>query len=218
MRVDPSTHPTVGTAPDGTVLTSAPQDTAVDHATAAARRVVDALLRTDRTNANLERVAEELNSIAEHLEEHAPAVAERLVDMWAGEGVTRHDPVTGPENAIAPPLVVEGREDGSVQSVVTLTMPYQGPPGHAHGGVSALLLDHLLGVANAWAGRSGATAQLNVRYHRPTPLFEPLTLTGRLVAQDGRKINTIGDIRTADGTVCVSVEALFVDKTVPRPR
>ncbi|MBF0662859.1 PaaI family thioesterase [Rhodococcus sp. (in: high G+C Gram-positive bacteria)] len=218
MRVDPNVHPTVGNAPDGTILTSAPQDTAVDRAAAAARRVVDALLRTDRDNANLERVAEELDSIAAHLEEHAPEVQERLVDMWHGEGVTRHDPVTGPENALAPPLVLAGREDGSVEGVVTLTFPYQGPPGHVHGGVSALLIDHTLGVANAWAGRSGATAQLNVRYHRPTPLFEPLTVTGRLVREEGRKIETVGEIKTADGAVCVSVEALFIDKTVPRPR
>ena len=211
-------HPTVGHAPDGTGLTSAPQDRPVDRATTAARRVVDALLRTDRTNANLLRVAEELDNIAEHLDEHSPEIAERLVDMWHGEGVTRHDPVTGPENAIAPPLTLAGRADGSVEGDVTLTFPYQGPPGHLHGGVAAMLLDHTLGVANAWAGRSGATAQLNVRYHRPTPLFEPLTVSGRMVAEDGIKINTVGDIRTADGTVCVSVEALFIDKTVPRPR
>jgi hypothetical protein len=194
--VNTSTHPTFENSTAGTVLTSPSDGAAVDRATEAARRVIDALLRTDRANANLERVAEELNSIAEHLEEHAPAVAERLIDMWNGEGVTRHDPVTGPENALAPPVVLEGLADGSVQGTVTLTIPYQGPPGHVHGGVSALLLDHVLGVANAWGGKSGMTAQLSMRYHRPTPLFEPLTLTGKLIG----------------------VEGLFIDKTVPRPR
>ena len=132
--MDLGSHPTAATHPGGTILTSPPQDAPVDRATAAARRVVDAMLRTDRGNANLDRVAEELNSIAEHLEQHSPEVAERLIDMWNGEGVTRHDPVTGPENAIAPPLVLEGLADGSVQGVVTLTLPYQGPPGHVHGG------------------------------------------------------------------------------------
>ena len=212
------THPTFRDSADGTVLTSARAGDPIDRATDAARRVVDALLRTDRTNANLERVTEELDGIAEHLEEHAPAVAERLIDMWSGEGVTRHDPVTGPENAIAPPLVLEGRGDGTVCGTVTLTMAYQGPPGHVHGGVSALLLDHVLGVANAWYGRSGMTAQLSTRYHRPTPLFEPLTISGSVASVDGRKIHAEGDIRTADGQVCVSVEGLFIDKTVPRPR
>lgn len=216
--MDLGNHPTVESHADGTVLTSAPQDVPVDRATAAARRVVDAMLRTDRANANLDRVAEELTSIADHLEEHAPAVAERLIDMWNGEGVTRHDPVTGPENAIAPPLVLAGLADGSVQGIVALTLPYQGPPGCVHGGVSALILDHVLGVANAWGGKAGMTAQLNVRYHRPTPLFEPLTVTGKQISVDGRKIRTVGDIKTDSGEVCVSVEGLFIDAAVPRPR
>ncbi len=208
---------TVRINPDRPVLTSPPADTPVDHATEAARRVINALLCTDRNNASLERVAEELTSIAEHLEHHAPAVRERMIDMWGGEGTTRHDPVTGPENAIAPPLALAGKEDGSIEGVVTLNLPYQGPPGCVHGGVSALLLDHTLGVANYWAGVDGMTAQLNVRYHRPTPLFEPLTITGRQVSVEGRKIRTVGDI-SADGEVCVSVEGLFINKHLPRPR
>jgi len=61
------------------------------------------------------------------------------------------------------------------------------------------------------------TAQLNVRYHRPTPLFEPLTITGRQVAVEGRKIRTVGDI-SAGGELCVSVEALFINKHLERPR
>ncbi|WP_346764574.1 PaaI family thioesterase [Rhodococcus sp. HNM0569] len=211
-------HPTFRTAEAPLVLTSPRSDAPVDRATDAARRVVDALLRTDRANANLERVAEELDSIAAHLEEHAPEVADRLVDMWRGEGVTRHDPVTGPENAVAPPLVLEGLADGTVRGTVTLTLAYQGPPGCVHGGVSALLLDHTLGVANAWAGRAGMTAQLSTRYHRPTPLFEPLVVSGKLISVDGRKIRTVGDITTAAGELCVSVEGLFIDKAVPRPR
>ena len=62
------------------------------------------------------------------------------------------------------------------------------------------------------------TAQLSTRYHRPTPLFEPLTISGKFLSKDGRKIHTVGEIKTADGELCVSVEGLFIDKTVPRPR
>lgn len=215
---DAKAHPSVHNAPDGTVLTPVAKNAAAGRATAAARRVMDALLRADRGGADLEWIAGELTRVAEHLEEHAPELEVRLVDMWRGEGATGHDPVTGPENAIAPPLTLVGREDGSVEGQVTLSLPYQGPPAHVHGGVAALLLDHTLGVANAWAGRGGATAQLNVRYHRPTPLFEPLTVRGWVVGQEGKKTETVGEIRAANGDLCVSVEALFIDKTVPRPR
>lgn len=199
-------------------LTATPNNDGVDAAVAAARRVIASLLHAgNESAAQMKEVAHQLNAVADHLDEHAPKVDERMVDMWAGEGVTRHDPVTGPENAIAPPLHLEGKDDGSVHGEVTLGMPYQGPPGHVHGGISALLLDHTLGVANHWAGKSGMTAQLSLRYLRPTPLFEPLTVTAHQVAVDGRKIRTNGAI-TARGEACVVAEGLFVAKHLPRPR
>jgi hypothetical protein len=202
----------------GPRLTATPDNAGVDAAVAAARRVVAALLHAGGNSAaEMQDVAARLNAVADHLERHAPPMADRMVDMWAGEGITRHDPVTGPENAIAPPLALAGRGDGAIEGITTLGLPYQGPPGLVHGGVSALLLDHTLGVANHWAGPSGMTAQLTLRYHRTTPLFEPLTVTGRQVSVDGRKIRTEGTI-TADGEVCVSADGLFIAKHLPRPR
>ncbi|MDN5758532.1 MAG: PaaI family thioesterase [Tomitella sp.] len=200
------------------VLTSPRGDTAVDRATHAARRLVDGLLRADRQGTDLTDVAERLEAVVDDLDSRAPAVQDRLVDMWAGEGVTRHDPVTGPENAIAPPLELVGHTDGTVSGQVEMTIPYQGPPSCVHGGVSALLLDHVLGVANSWAGKDGMTAQLSVRYHRPVPLFRTLTVSGRQTRSEGRKIWTAGEIRDDAGELCVSAEGLFIDKKMPRPR
>ncbi|RKT87010.1 Thioesterase superfamily protein [Saccharopolyspora antimicrobica] len=199
-------------------LTADPHQDGVDAAVTAARRVIESLLRAGSgSTAEMGRIADQLNSVADNLDEHAPAMNQRMVDMWAGEGTTRHDPVTGPENAIAPPLQLIGQSDGSVRGVLTLGLPYQGPPGHVHGGISALILDHTLGVANHWAGVSGMTAELTLRYHRPTPLFEPLTITGVQTGVDGRKIRTSGAV-TAGGEVCVSAEGLFIAKHLPRPR
>lgn len=199
-------------------LLSATTDNAgVDAAVTAARRVIESLLHAgDNSAAEMTEVARQLNEVAAHLDEHAPAVDQRMVDMWAGEGVTRHDPVTGPENAIAPPLPLVGLPDGSIRGATTLGMAYQGPPGCVHGGISALLLDHTLGVANAWAGESGMTGTLTLRYHRPTPLFEELTVVGRQTGVSGRKIFTTGEISVA-GEVCVSAEGIFVAKHLPRP-
>ena len=199
-------------------LTATPSNVGVDAAVAAARRVVAALLHAGSGSAaEMAGVAARLTEVAQHLEEHAPSREERLVDMWAGEGVTRHDPVTGPENAIAPPLPLRGLPDGSIEGTVTLGLPYQGPPGCVHGGVSALLLDHTLGVANHWAGDSGMTGTLTLRYHRPTPLFVELTVRARQVSVEGRKIRTTGEILAGE-EVCVSADGLFVNKHLPRPR
>lgn len=199
-------------------LTAVPTNEGVDAAVAAARRVVAALLHAGGGSpVEMAAVGAQLDAVAQHLERHAPTREERLVDMWSGEGVTRHDPVTGPENAIAPPLHLSGCNDGSIEGRVVLGMAYQGPPGCVHGGISALLLDHALGVANHWAGESGMTGTLTLRYHRPTPLFEELVVTARQESVDGRKIRTTGEIR-AGGEVCVSADGIFINKHLPRPR
>lgn len=199
-------------------LTATPHGDGVDRAVSAARRVVAALLHAgDRTAVEMGALASQLTAVADHLESHAGAVDDRLVDMWAGEGVARHDPVTGPENAVAPPLHLSGSDDGSIGGTVSLGLPYQGPPGCVHGGVSALLLDHTLGVANHWAGPSGMTARLTVDYHRTVPLFEELVVTARQVSVEGRKIHTTGEIRSG-GEVCVSATGLFIHQELVRPR
>ncbi|MFB4306589.1 PaaI family thioesterase [Actinomadura sp. GTD37] len=199
-------------------LSSEFQTPAVDEAADAARRVIDALVRSGgMTDADMSAIADRLNAVADDLEATAPPVPDRLVDMWRGDGITRHDPVAGPENPLAPPLAYSAVDSRTIEAVTTLGLPYQGPPSCVHGGVSALLLDHTLGVANGWAGVSGMTAELTLRYHRTTPLFEPLTVTARQVSVDGRKIRTTGEI-AANGETCVSAEGLFIAKHPPRPR
>lgn len=198
-----------------TFFTPLPKNAGVDAAVTAARRVINALLHAgDNSAAEMGVVADQLNAVAAHLEEHAPPVAERMANMWAGEGFNRHNPVTGPENAIAPPLHLLAREDRSVHGETTLGLQYQGPPGHVHGGIAALLLDDALGVANFSAGAPGMTAQLTLRYRRPTPLFEPLTIDAHQVSVDGRKIRTTGTL-SARGEVCVEAEGLFINVPIP---
>lgn len=186
--------------------------TGIDRAVRAARRVVEGLVRNGpNPDLDLDALAAELESVADRLETAAPALADRVRAMWDTERLemTRHDPVTGPENALAPPLHVQGRSDREVSGEVTLGLAHQGPPGHAHGGVTALLLDHLLGMANHWAGTAGMTMKLTLRYRRRTPLFVPLTVRARQTSVEGRRITTTGEICDPDGEVCVSAEGLF---------
>lgn len=190
----------------------------IEDAADAARRIMDSLLRTGRNNPHLEQIRNQLHAIADTLDEHSSGIDARLVEMWAGDGTNRHDPVSGTENPIAPPFLFRGRSDGSIRGEATLGLPYQGPPGMVHGGVAALVLDHALGCANGYAGTSGMTGWLKVRYHRTTPLFEPLVVTARQTSVEGRKIHTVGAIAAADGGVCVSAEGLFIAGHLDRPR
>lgn len=68
--------------------------------------------------------------------------------------------------------------DGAVSGQVTLTIEKEGPPGHAHGGSLATLLDEAMGMAVWSQGLRVLAANLNVNYKRPVPLNQPITVRG----------------------------------------
>lgn len=198
-------------------LTAVPDNEGVDAAVSAARRLIAALLHAgNSTAAEMNPIADQLNVIAGHLEEHCLPVEDRLIDMWSDLDVAKHDPASGPENAIAPPLTMFGNPDGSVSGIITLGLPYQGPPGFVHGGISALLLDHAFGLANHWAGKAGMTGTLTLRYRRPVPLFEPLEIWARFDRGEGRKLFLVGGI-SHGGQTCLDADAVFISRFVPVP-
>lgn len=190
----------------------------MDAAAAAARRLIDSMLRHGdgpESPLDLNALAGRLHAMADELDAGAPAWEDRFNEMWRHEW-TKHDPTTGLQNPIAPPMEFTGLADGAVESVVTLGVAYQGQPAMAHGGYSALMLDHAFGVANGWAGQSGMTVHLELDYRAPVPLFEPLTIRAQQSRVEGRKIWVAGSVSTAE-KVCVEAEALFIAGHLPRP-
>lgn len=182
---------------------------ALERDAAQLRRIVDLLQRVDVDDPLLLDVAEKLDVLSEHLENPIDTVTETIRNPgW------RHDPVSGIENAIAPPIVLEACPDGTVTAEVEFGLPYQGPNSFVHGGISAMVMDHVLSAATAPQAGVIFTAQLTVRYHRPLPLFVPLTIAARLREREGRKIWATGEI-VVDGKVAVSAEGLFIE---PRPK
>jgi len=132
-----------------------------------------------------------------------------------GEGAAPQDffpysPTIGPLNPLAPPVELEILPDRSVRGRVTLHEGYNGPPWNlAHGGVIALIFDELLGVGSIAAAGGGFTGQLTINYRKPTPILQPLELTGRLDRQEGRKLFMQGEMR-ADGIVTAEAEGIFI--------
>lgn len=183
--------------------------TALERDAAQLRRIVDLLQRVDADDPILLDVAAELDALSEHLETPIDTVTETIRNPgW------RHDPVGGVENAIAPPITLEVGPDGTVTAEAEFGLPYQGPTSFVHGGISAMVMDHVLSAATAPQAGVIFTAQLTVRYHRPLPLFVPLTIAARLREREGRKIWATGEI-VVDGKVAVSAEGLFIE---PRPK
>jgi acyl-coenzyme A thioesterase PaaI-like protein len=121
-------------------------------------------------------------------------------------------PVTGAICGLllAPPIEIHVQPGGVSRTEFTLSDVYEGPPGFVHGGISALILDDLLGNAAAANGTPGMTATLDLRYRRPTPLGVPLVAEARTIRVEGRKTFVHATITNPEGQITIEATAMFV--------
>jgi len=101
--------------------------------------------------------------------------------------------------------------DGEIYTRVTLTEAQQGPPGHAHGGATAAILDEAMGAAVWFAGHRVLAVNLNVDYKCPVPLSEEVGITARISGKGEKSIHTTGELRLANGNVAVSGKGIYVE-------
>lgn len=102
-------------------------------------------------------------------------------------------------------------EDRSISTRVTLDLAQQGPPGFAHGGASAALMDEAMGSAVWSAGHQVMSVNLNVNYLKPLPLNQPVVVNGRIDRIEGRAIHTRASIQLEDGTDLVTGTGVYVE-------
>jgi acyl-coenzyme A thioesterase PaaI-like protein len=191
------------------------------------RELVDAVLCTDIDAAERAAVAAEVETLTARLRaarRPGSMMIARFDDGWV-ENLTQA--ATGPLNPLAsratyldaagnagprPSPPGPGDPPGLVRMRVVLSRAHGGPPGRAHGGSVAMLLDQVLGMSVAAAGRPGMTVGLTVRFRRATPLHVPLLVTARLTGEEGRKRFAEGEITVedGDGTVTASGSGVFV--------
>ncbi|MGC2652644.1 MAG: PaaI family thioesterase [Mycobacterium sp.] len=117
--------------------------------------------------------------------------------------------VIGMRNPIAPPLAVHYGDDGRCRSDFTLGAAYEGPPGLVHGGVCALVLDHVLGeAASEGLTKPLFTGTITVRYLRGTPLGR---LRAEAVIERSEDVKTFvrGSISDSAG-VTAEAEGIFI--------
>lgn len=176
----------------------------------AIRAVLAAAVRSEAPVDVLRSTAAAVSALADPLLDVQRA-AERpasVDDLMSG--VRMLNPVIGAGNAIAPPLRMsyDGRR---VEGRGVLGPQYEGPHLYGHGGISALLLDQVLGHAAAAAGSIGVTIELTTRYRRPIPLEVPLLVWGEAVEVTAERTTARGAIAldSDPNTPLVQGEASF---------
>ncbi|WP_238159320.1 PaaI family thioesterase [Mycobacterium sp. MFM001] len=175
--------------------------------TESVRRLVDATIRTKADAMTLARVKEKIDCATEEL-------SAALIPGSFGTQTTDGQPmvwgnvVVGLRNPVAPPLVIHHGADGLVRADFALGAAYEGPPGHVHGGVCAMVLDHVLGATAHKPGRPAYTGTLTLRYLRGTPLGK-LRAEARIDHVEGVKTFAVGHIADAGG-VTVEADGVFI--------
>jgi uncharacterized protein (TIGR00369 family) len=103
--------------------------------------------------------------------------------------------------------------DKNVVCHFRLARRFAGPPGHAHGGIIATLLDEAMSKSNRARGILAMTRHLEVQYLRPVPLGQPLTLTARHTGTTGRRNHIEARLTDASGQILATAKAVFVTVT-----
>jgi acyl-coenzyme A thioesterase PaaI-like protein len=184
---------------------------------AATRRIIDGLVSTSASAADLAVLAEQVETAAATLAEHRLT---REYTVAEGSLIPDKDafleasPISGPSNPVAAPIDV-AIEDDAVRGTAVFGHAYEGPPGCLHGGFIAAVYDEILGMANAIEGSPGMTGTLEIVYRRPTPLHRELRFEATLDRVEGRKRYCSARMWAGE-TLCTEATGIFVSVNVQR--
>lgn len=176
--------------------------------TESVRRLIDATIRTEAGASSVAAAKANVDRAVEQLSEVLMPGSFAIRPTVDGQPVASGNVLIGVRNPVAPPLVVHRDADGAVWTEVTLGAAYEGPPGHVHGGVCALILDHVLGATAHQPGRPAYTGTLTLRYARGTPLG-PIRAEAHVDRIDGLKTFARGHIADTGG-ITVTAEGVFI--------
>ena len=172
------------------------------------RDLVDATIRTRADAGTVAAVKADIDAAVARLRSTQIDGAFGVRRTTSGESMGWGNAVIGIRNALAPPLEIHREPDGRRWADFHLGAAYEGPPGHVHGGVSALILDHVLGEAASPDRKPRFTGSITMRYLRATPLG-PLHAQAVITRTDGVKTFCAGQISDAEG-ITVEAEGVFI--------
>lgn len=172
------------------------------------RDLIDATIRTEVDADEVAAATAEIDALAARLRARQIDGAFGVRYTTAGDRMAWGNPVVGLRNPIAPPLVIERDEAGGVFTDFVMGAPYEGPPGHVHGGMSALVLDHVLGEAASDGLTPRFTGTITMRYLRTTRLGR-LHAEARIDRTEGVKTFVVGHLADEVG-VTVEAEGVFI--------
>lgn len=180
--------------------------------TRSVRELIDATIRTEVDADEVAAVTAEIDSATARLRAIQRDRSFGIQFGADGDSMPWGNAVIGMRNPTAPPLVIRRATDGTGEFVTSdfyLGAAFEGPPGHVHGGVSAMILDHVLGDAVSTPGKHRLTGTITIRYRRLTPLGR-VRAEARVSRREGFKTYAVGHLADDEG-VTVEAEGVFIE-------
>lgn len=172
------------------------------------RELIDATVRTQADAGVVAAAKAEIDSATARLRQNQLDGTFGVRYLASGERMAWGNAVIGIRNPIAPPVVIHRDDSGKAWCDFHLGAAYEGPPGHVHGGVAALVLDHLLGEAASDGVNPRLTGTISLRYVRATRLGQ-LHAEATTTRIDGVKTFAAGHLADEEG-VTVEAEGVFI--------
>jgi acyl-coenzyme A thioesterase PaaI-like protein len=125
--------------------------------------------------------------------------------------------VCGTENALGIKARFFETTTKELIALFTLGNQHQSYPGIAHGGISATVLDEVIGRAimiDHDHQTFGMTLDLQVRYRQPVPLNVELKVVGRIDADKGRLFEGSGELYLPDGSIAVAAHGKYMKRRI----
>lgn len=179
--------------------------------TEAVRRLVDVTIRSGAPAGVVAEATAQIDRVTMKLSSSLIGNSFGVQQSTDGAPMSWGNVVIGVRNPVAPPLVIHYDDDRRVWTEFALGAAYEGPPGHVHGGICALILDHVLGATAHLPGNPAYTGTLTLRYLHPTPLGRPLRAEARIDRVDGVKTFVVGHLADDEG-VTVQAEGVFIHR------
>jgi acyl-coenzyme A thioesterase PaaI-like protein len=177
----------------------------------ALRDLTDTVQSLEHSSPELEALVQTVRDAQQRLAAQAPTdlrprvgddpSADRRVYVDHGYGVGDYNPCF-PQYTLELDHTDDGDDgDDGAHGTVEFPISYEGPPGLVHGGFLAVFFDCVFQELNCALGLAGKTAELSVRFRRPTPLLTPLTYRAERIVED-RRITGHAELLLGDDLLC----------------
>lgn len=125
---------------------------------------------------------------------------------------TKHSFISGDRESLAIRVrYFQNAEVPGIQARAWFGPQSEGPPGHAHGGSQASLLDEGMGAAAWLAGHPVLAVKLEINFRASLPLFTSVTMKSEITRVDGRKVFVKGALVGDDGKVYSESTGIFLE-------